>query len=314
MNVLVPGGGGYIGAVLVPWLLSVGHKVTVLDRFWFGKSYLPEDNPRLRILKEDLRNFGVMRMACADQDAVIMLGSLSAEHMCRENEELAYTVNEEGAVTAAICAAEAGVKRFIYASSVAAYGSMDRDAVETDPLKPTTIYGRGKAKAEEWIRANFPDAAIVRSASVCGYSPRMRFDLTVNMMVHDAVKRGAIVVNGGNQKRCHVHMHDICNFYRLLLDLPHFRSAGQTFNVVAQNQTVMETARDVSDATGAAIELRERSDDRSYTVNGDKARELGWTPKKTVLDAAVGLKAMFDSGYWKDTSEPHFQNVAHGIV
>jgi nucleoside-diphosphate-sugar epimerase len=317
MRTLLPGGGGYIGAVLVPYLLSVGHKVTVYDRFWFGKSYLPEDNPNLRIIKEDVRNFGLMSMACHEQDAVIMLGSISAEHMCVAHPDLARTVNEEGAAVAARAAAAMKVKRFIYASSVAAYGSMDRDAVETDELRPTTIYGKGKAAAEEAVRAEFPEATIVRCASVCGYSPRMRFDLTVNMMVHDAVKRGVIVVNGGEQKRCHVHIQDVCRFYQLLLYLPTSHTAGETFNVVGQNQTVMQTAVAVSQALGASapIEIHGRSDDRSYTVDGKKARDLlCFEAKKTVSDAAASIKAFFDAGYWKDTSEPHFKNVAHGLV
>lgn len=311
MKVLVPGGAGYVGAMLVPWLLARGHFVTVYDALLFGNGQLPLDNGHLKMIHADIRSVRDMDAACEGQDAVICLAAISAEEMCQRNPAEARTVNMEGASSVASSAKAAGVKRFIYASSVAAYASADNDSTETSRMEPTTIYGSCKVNAEWRVRGAFPEAVIVRCASVCGYSPRMRFDLTVNRMVHDAVRLGVITVNGGEQKRSHINIKDVCDFYALLLDLAHERSAGETFNIVAENATVLETAQLVAKVIGAEIEVRPRSDNRSYTVDGTKAREvLGFTPKRTVEQAARLLKAHFDDGYWKDSiSNPRYMNL-----
>lgn len=315
MNVLVAGGAGYIGAVLVPRLLADGHRVTVYDTMWFGNGHLP-DNGNLTVIKGDVRSVRDMNAACEGQEAVICLASISAEEMCQRNRTLARTVNIGGTMSVALSAKEAGVKRFIYASSVAAYASGDKASTEADDMRPTTIYGECKVEGELRVLKQHPEAVIVRSASVCGYSPHQRFDLTVNMMVHDAVRKGVITVNGGAQKRSHIHIQDVCEFYKLLLDAPKEKIAGQVFNVVAENATVAETARLVANEIGARIVTQPRSDERSYTVDGTKAREvLGFVPRRTVRQAVIDLKARFDSGYWKDSlSNQVYQNLADGLV
>ena len=122
MNVLVPGGCGYIGAVLVPWLLAAGHKVTVYDAMWFGRGHLPADNGKLTVIKADVRDAKAFRNACANQEAIIYLASLSNNDMCEKEPDLAYAVNIEAMFEIPRIATDAGVKRFIYASSVAGYG------------------------------------------------------------------------------------------------------------------------------------------------------------------------------------------------
>ena len=311
---LVPGGCGYIGAWLIPHLLAQGHKVTAFDTQWFGHGFLP-DNDSLRIIKADVRSVSDMNAACEGQDAVICLASISAEAMCQKNPTLARTVNTGGMSSVALSAAKAGVKRFIFASSVAAYGSSSKDAVETDELRPSTIYGEGKKDGEEKVRKAFPSATIVRAASVCGYSPHQRFDLTVNRMVHDAVRKGIITVNGGDQKRSHVHMKDICDFYIQLLREPLKKIEGETFNVVAENMSVRETADCVGEYIACAVIYKPHTDDRSYTVDGSKAAQvLGFRPRRTVKDAVRDLKVKFDCGYWPDsTSNQIYMNLADGI-
>lgn len=319
MNVLIPGGGGYIGSMLVPQLLSRGHLVKVYDTMWFGDCASDDEN--LSVIREDIRSVRDMNIACEGQDAVICLAAISAETMCQKYPTLARTVNMGGAMGVAIAAARAGVKRFIYASSVAAYASSGKASAETDEMSPTTIYGACKVEAEARVLKSFPEAVIVRSASVCGYSEHMRFDLTVNKMVHDAIRRGVITVNGGNQKRSHIHMQDICDFYSLLLDLAPEISAGQAFNVVAENQTVLETAEIVirtlaphvrrSRNMPAFIKVQDATDERSYSVDGTKARDvLGFVPRKKVQDAVQDLKAKFDDGLWEDSmTNGLYQNV-----
>lgn len=307
MNVMVTGGCGYIGAWLIPHLLADGHKVTCYDTQWFGSGSMP-DNGSLTVIKADVRNPERFRLACEGQNAVIYLASISSEEMCQQNKRLAFSVNR-AAPTCALISRICGVERFIYASSVAIYGS-DNATEKTQP-KPTTIYGMGKVDAEMML----PEATIVRSASVCGYSPHQRLDLTVNKMVHDAIRKGVITVNGGEQKRSHVHIKDISDFYKLLLKVPREKIHAQVFNVVAENQAVIETARQVAEVTGAKVEVRPRTDTRSYSVDGRKAQEtLGFTPKKKVVHAIRDLKVHFDSGEWKDSeTNPVYQNIAHGI-
>ena len=158
----------------------------------------------------------------------------------------------------------------------------------------------------------FPRTIIVRSASVCGYSPNMRFDTTVNMMTNHAIRKGEITVNGGRQKRSHVHIKDICDFYKLLLKAPK-EKIGQAFNVVLENKAVAETANTVAEVMGCIIVKKPHSDDRSYTVDGTKAREiLGFTPKHSVWQAVRDMVVKLKAGYWPDSlTNPIYQR--HGL-
>ena len=304
--------------MLVPWLLADGHEVTVFDIGWFGDGCMC-DNERLCVIRGDVRDIRGIRDACVGQDAVIWLASLSNNSMCVREPNLHHRINRDAVPSGLFAARIAGVKRFIYASSVAAYGSSDEDAKETQGLAPSTPYGDGKQFGEHWAKLYNADdftTAITRAASVCGYSVHQRLDLTVNMMVHDACRRGVIKVNGGTQKRCHIHIHDICKAYRLLLATPAEKIAGQEFNLVAENQSVLETANIVAEETGAKIEIGPATDDRSYTVDGTKAREVfGFAPQRTVRDAVRDLKVRFDAGYWPDAlTNDCYQNIAHGLV
>ena len=317
MKVLVPGGCGYIGAMLVPHLLADGHKVTVFDIQFFGHGTLPLDNANLRVIKGDVRDIRGIRDACVGQDAVIWLASLSNNDMCIREPVLHDRINKDAVPIGIFAARIAGVKRFIYASSVAAYGSSETDADETTPLAPTTPYGEGKLFGEQWCRQYAADdftTVIVRAASVCGHSSRQRFDLTVNRMTHDAVRYGLIKVNGGQQKRSHIHIRDICRAYQELLKAPAEDVSGEAFNFVGENQTVLETAQIVAEETGASIDIGPATDDRSYSVDGAKARSvLTFVPRYTVRQAVRDLKVWFAEGMWKDTTAPHFWNMAEGI-
>jgi len=287
----------------VPFLIADGHEVTNFDLHLFGTGH-PADNPRLRMVKGDVRDIRAMQDAVAGQDAVIWLAGLTNNDMCVKAPTTDDRVNRDAVVIALRefrtqkYARREGPRRFIYASSVAAYGSKDREAVEEDILLPTTPYGLSKLYAEGWVlQYNAPDfiTVRVRSASVCGYSVNPRFDITVNKMVHSAHTEGVIKVNGGQQKRCHIHILDLVQAYLLLLEAPQAKIAGQAFNIVAENQTVLETANIVAEETGAKIEIGPATDDRSYTVSGAKAREaLCFAPKRTVRQATAFLKAWLD--------------------
>ena len=312
MRVLVPGGASYIGAYLVPQLLAEGHEVTVYDTFAFGESWLPKDNDNLELVKADVRDQDAWRAVCKKKHAIIYLASISRESMCQKYEPLAHEVNVECVGPDIQIAKDEGVKKFIYASSVAIYGSSNSPATEKHPINPTSIYGKHKAECEELLwKAHSKDFACVatRSASVCGYSPRMRLDLTINRMVHDAVRKNVITVEGGKQIRSHVHMRDICDFYKQLLWDE--RASGHAFNVVCDNQTIEMSAELVASIVDCEVKVTERVDDRSYSIDGHKAYALlDFMPKRPIYQAVYDLKACFDSGYWKDSlTNPVYQNI-----
>ena len=279
MNLLIPGGAGYIGAMLVPKLLADGHRVTVIDTMWFGHGYLPKDNGNLTSIKGDVRD----HLFCG-HDAVIWLASISNNAMYGINYDLTHAVNTY--------VNRGNAPKFIYASSVAV-------------ADPTSDYAKDKLFCESVLAGT--DAIIVRSASVCGYSIHQRLDLTVNMMTHHACRNGIVRVNGGDQMRSHVHIDDICDFYRYLLSA----DLKGTFTVVAENQAVKDTARLVADTVGATVITGPATDARSYTVTpamGD------FKPKKTITDAVRDLEIRFDSGYWPDSqTNEQYQNINRGI-
>lgn len=272
MNCVVFGGCGYVGSRLIPFLLADGHNVTCIDTQWFGEGSM-SDNENLTVLKEDIR-FCAWPMK--DIDAVIHLASLSNNEMYKKDEKLTRLVNTM------LPASGHGVTRYIYASSVAAYGTSDDVLTEDSPLKPTTPYGEDKAYCEEAVLKNGGTA--VRAASVCGHSENMRFDTPINRMTRDAITTRKITVNGGEQKRCHIALDDLCDFYKLLLKSPAQKIAGQAFNVVDRTMAMLETAITVSsnlsglnDCGKIDIEQLEAKDARSYRVSGAKAaRVLGF--------------------------------------
>lgn len=313
MKVLLIGGCGYVGSDLSGTLLAHEHRVTVYDAQWFGKGNPPE-NENYSLIEGDIRDHARLLKALKEQDAVIYLASLTNNDQCNKDPKLAFEVNEEAFPKVVSASRKMGVKRFIYASSVAAYGNSSDLLTEDMALKPSTLYGQGKAYCEDFLKKHSWDNwIIVRPASVCGYSPRMRFDTTINKMVHDAFVKTRITVEGGQQIRSHVSMKDLNHFYASLLKAPKKDVFRQAFNVVSENQKVIESATIVERMIpGTRIEVKERTDNRSYMVSGEKARkELKFTPKQYVFDAAQDIYVRFRDGYWLEDilTNPSYFNV-----
>ena len=224
------------------------------------------------------------------EDTVLYLAFMSNNDMCERNPELARRMNISGFPDVL---RESKGKRFIFASSVAAYGDCDM-AAEEQTLKPTTLYGMQKAACEDLLEMSGLNYTIVRSASVCGVSPKMRYDLMVNRMVRDAARTGKLTVNGGEQQRSHVHINDLCRFYAWLLENPQPR---QTFNVVCENQKVIDTATLVAKTIGKTeIEVKPYTDNRSYTVSGEKLKSAGFQFKHSIEEAIISvyLNTLYD--------------------
>jgi nucleoside-diphosphate-sugar epimerase len=306
-TIVVTGGAGYVGSVLVPGLLGLGYRVRVLDLFLFGDA-LP-DHPALERIKGDLRDRTLLAQSLAGSDAVIHLACISNDPSFELDPGLSKSINYDAFEPLVAIARAAGVRRFVYASTSSVYGVSDRDNVtEEHPLVPLTAYNLYKGRCEPiLLRYQTPDftPVIIRPATICGYSPRLRLDLTVNILTNHAVNARRITIFGGHQKRPNLHIQDMVDLYVELLRLPAPPIAGQTFNAGCQNHTVTELGRLVHDTVLrelphlAPIEVTTSpSDDRrSYHISSEKIwRQLGWRPRRTVEDAVVDLCRHFQAG------------------
>ena len=324
-KVAVIGGAGYVGAVLVPRLLDEGYEVVVLDLFIYGEEPLApfRANPLLTVIKGDVRDQGTVRQAVRGCDAVIHLACISNDPSVELDPDLSKSVNFDSFGPCVKIAKEAGVRRFIFASSGSVYGVSDSPQVtEEHPLVPVSLYNQYKAACEPVLFAeqcpSFTTVS-VRPATICGYSPRQRLDLTVNILTNHAVNNGKITVFGGVQMRPNLHMQDMVDLYCLLLEVPDEKIAGQIFNAGYQNYSVAETAevirgvvREEMPEKGEIEIVTTPSDDiRSYRINSDKIqRVLGFVPKHTIEDGARDLIRAFKAGKLPDSmTDTRYSNI-----
>ena len=304
-NVLVTGGAGYVGSVLVPKLLNKGYHVKVLDLYIYGDTLEAlKNNPNLEQIKGDIRDQALLKKVIPGTDCIIHLACISNDPSFELDPQLGKSINYDAFLNLVDISKRSGVKRFIYASSSSVYGIKGKDNVTEDmSLEPLTDYSKYKALCEEVLlnegAPNFTAVAI-RSATVCGYSPRLRLDLIVNIMTNHAVNTRCIKILGGDQKRPNIHIEDITALYTLLVELPDHLIAGKIFNCGFENHTVSQLAKIVSNVVGKddiKIVTTPTSDDRSYHISSERIkRELGFTPKHTIEDAVKDLCNAFKEG------------------
>jgi len=303
MHVLVTGGCGYKGTVLVPKLLARGYRVTVVDTMWFGNLLAPQ--PNLSVTQGDVRD--IDRISLDGIDAVIHLSSVANDPCGDLDPKLTWEISALATMQLADKAARAGVKRFLYASSGSVYGIKEEERVTEDlELKPISEYNKTKMVSER-VLLSYADnmvVQIIRPATVCGYSPRMRLDVSVNMLTMQALSRKKITVFGGQQIRPNIHIDDITDLYLFLLDHPEHRGI---YNAGFENISIMDIARHVTAHAPAEIMVTESNDPRSYRVNSDKLLATGFRPKKTVEDAIRDLVQKYRAGELRD--EEHFYNL-----
>lgn len=298
-HVLVTGGFGYKGSILVPKLLRKGYEVTVLDTGWFGQHI--ERHANMKIILGDLRDLAWIPKV----DAIIHLAGIANDPCGELDAKLTWEVNVLAHDSLCRLAVEQGVQQFIYASSASVYGIQgNKPVTEENPMAPVSDYNKTKQIAERVLLSysdRMPAIQIVRPATICGYSPRMRFDVVVNMLTLAALKEHEIVVKTPDLFRPHCHIQDVTDLYIWLLD--HSEITG-TFNAGFDNQTIMETALKIAQHVGCEVRraphVAGKYDKRSYLVDSSKIIAAGFKPQRNVETAIEEIVDMYRSGALRD--------------
>ena len=307
MRTLVTGACGYKGTVLVPKLLAAGHEVTAFDTMWFGNflEKTPGDRKGLTCITGDLRDISSLDLS--GYDAIIHLASIANDPCADLNPKLTWDVNVLATMQLADKAVRAGIEHFIYASSGSVYGvSEEPNVTENLPLLPLSEYNKTKMCAERVLLSFSNEMAIqiVRPATVCGLSPRMRLDVAVNLLTMAALDARKITVFGGKQVRPNIHIDDITDLYIFLLA---HRDVTGIFNAGFENMSILEIAEAIANVFPTDIVTKKSNDPRSYRLNSDKLLATGFLPKKTVSDAVSEIMAAYKNGDIKN--EDRFHNL-----
>ena len=303
MRIFVTGGCGYKGHVLVPRLLEAGHEVEVFDTMWFGNFLEPKQN--LTVTQGSVLDLKPENLE--GTDTIIHLSSVANDPCGDLDPSLTWRISALATMQLADIAVRVGVKQFQYASSGSVYGVKDeKEVVETLSLNPISVYNETKMISERVLLSYSDKMAIqiIRPATVCGLSPRMRLDVAVNLLTMAALEKGSITVLGGKQVRPNIHIEDICDVYLHFLNNPHFTGI---YNAGFENLSIFDIAKLVTTQVDATISVEESNDPRSYRVNSDKLLNTGFSPQKTVKDAIKEIVQSYQAGLLKN--EPHFHNL-----
>lgn len=296
MKIVVTGACGYKGNVLVPKLLAVGHSVIAIDIMWFGNDLEPHRN--LEVRKFDIRDSDQLDLTGVD--AIVHLSSVANDPCGDLDPKLTWEISCLATMRLADKAVRQGVKQFVYASSGSVYGLKDEAEVTEDlDLVPLSEYNKTKMVAER-VLLSYSDrmaVQIVRPATVCGLSRRMRLDVSVNMLTMQALTRGAITVLGGDQTRPNIHIDDITDLYVFLLERPDIQGI---YNAGFENLSIRTIAETIATHVPATVDIKPSNDPRSYRVNSDRLLATGFKPRKTVRDAIMEIADAFRGGRLKD--------------
>ena len=308
-NIFLTGGAGYVGAVLVPRLLNEGYEVTVLDLMIYGEQVLPEDS-KLTTIKGDIRDADLLRMSIPGHDVVIHLACISNDPSFELNPTLGRSINLDAFRPLVEISRNVGIRKFVYASSSSVYGVKQEENVdESMALEPLTDYSRFKADCEQiLLEYQSPDftTVTIRPATVCGYSPRQRLDVVVNILTNLAYHKREITVFGGTQLRPNIHIEDMVEAYIAVLRAPIDMIAGQIYNAGYENQPVSELAEIVRQEVGADVKLTTTStdDNRSYHISSQKIKDqLGFRATFNINKAVKDLLDAFEKGWLPNSLE-----------
>ena len=308
-SIFITGGAGYVGAVLVPNLLEKGYRVTVLDLMIYGENVLPK-HPNLNAVKGDIRDQILLKKLIPGHYAVIHLACISNDPSFELNPDLGKSINLDAFRPLVEISKSCSVKRFIYASSSSVYGIKDEPNVHEEMvLEPLTDYSQFKADCEKILAEYQSDdftTVTIRPATVCGYSPRQRLDVVVNILTNLAYHKREISVFGGDQLRPNIHIADMVEAYRVLLNADKEKIAGKIFNAGYENQPVSKIAETVKNVVGEDVKLitTPSDDNRSYHISSQKIKdEIGFETTHTIQDAVEDLCAAFEKGLLPNSLE-----------
>ena len=317
-KILVTGGAGYVGCILVPKLLDKNYDVIVVDSMLYGDDGLDsvKNHNNLKIINGDIRDKNLINTVTKKSDAVIHLASISNDPSFDLNPVLGRQTNYDAVKNLVNLSKKNKVKRFIYASTGAVYGVKKEPEVTEDlPLNPLTDYAKYKALGEKILLDEVNDdfnGTVIRSSTVCGYSPRQRLDLVVNVLTAHAVNNRVITVFGGEQKRPNIHIDDSTNCYIKLIEEESDKINGEIFNIGTENYKVMNLAKMIKNIIGEDVEIKRKDviDQRSYRLSSEKIKKaIGFINKKTVEDAVEDLNNAFKNGLIPNWRDINYYNV-----
>ena len=308
-SIFITGGAGYCGTRLIPQLIKSGHKITVYDNFYFGNFLQHLAGEKLKLIKGDIRDTEKIKTECKTNDIFISLACISNDASFALDEDLSTSINMDAFEPMVAAAKESKIKRFVYASSSSVYGVSDeKNVTEEHPLLPLTLYNKFKGLCEPILKKYTDESfegVIFRPATVCGYSARLRLDLSVNILTNHAINKNKITVFGGSQLRPNLHIQDYCDVVELLALADIDKIRDETFNVGFQNMSIMDLAilvkkvvlKNFPEKGDIPIEITESDDNRSYHINSEKIKKiLNFQPKHSIEDAITELCDAFKNG------------------
>ena len=298
MRILVTGGSGYKGSVLIPKLLKEGHEIISIDTNWFGDNL--KENSSLKKIQGDIRD--IDKITLKGIDSIIHLANIANDPAVELNPTLSWEVNVLASYKLADKAVRNGVKQIIYASSGSVYGIKEENNVTEDlELVPISVYNKTKMVAERVFLSfkDYLDVKCIRPATVCGYSPRMRLDVSVNMLTFQALKNKKITVFGGQQTRPNIHIEDMVNVYKHFIEKKNIASG--CYNAGFENISILEIANAVKTQIDTEIVVTESNDPRSYRQDSTKLLKTGFQPKFNISDAIREIIKKYKAGDLKES-------------
>jgi nucleoside-diphosphate-sugar epimerase len=304
-KIFITGGAGYVGSVLTPYLINKGHTITVFDLMLYGNTLKKDKN--LNIIKGDIRNTELLKEAIKGNEIVIHLACISNDPSFELNPTLGKEINLDAFTPLVEISKNLGVKKFIYASSSSVYGvKIEKNVNENMSLEPLTDYSKFKADCEKILfKYKSKDFVTVtlRPATVCGYSPRQRLDLVVNILTNLAYHNREITIFGGDQLRPNIHIQDMVRAYELFINMENEKINGKIFNIGFENLTVNQLASEVQKVIGSDVKIKKlpTNDNRSYHISSKKIQdELGFVTNFSILNAIEDLKHAFEKKLLSD--------------
>ena len=313
-TILITGGAGYVGSALVPSLLNKGYKVIVYDLYLYGDVFKGLNNPDLIEIKGDIRDKEKLIKAGEGVDQLIHLACISNDPSFELNPALGKSINYDAFFNVIETVKKNKIKRLIYASSASSYGIKNCEVTEEVEQTPVTDYAKYKAKCEKVLRDSDLNYIVVRPATVCGYAPRLRLDLVVNILTINALINKKIKIIGESLLRPNININDMVGVYERLLKAPDSLVNREVFNAGFENLSVGEIAwlvKDVLSDENIKLENIDTNDTRSYHLNSDKIKKvLNFKPGYDVKEAIISLKNAFDTGIIIDgLNNPLYHNI-----